>query len=127
MTHQLSLLDQHPNVKPLRAARVERDVNMARALDKADRAVTGWPDLAYAFLELHARRHQYFISEDVSDASKAEQLEQPPTDRAWGSIYTKAAKAGLIVQDGSGRSRRRHASICPRWRSLIYAGPRPAA
>jgi hypothetical protein len=34
-------------------------------------------------------------------------------------VYQKAARNGIIVRDGAGVSLRRHASICPRWRSLI--------
>lgn len=86
----------------------------------AENAPAGWPALAYAFLVRFAREHETFISEDVSAASKRAGLVQPPTDRAWGSIYRRAAKAGVIRQDGTGRSSRRHASICPRWRSLVF-------
>ena len=104
-------------------ARAQRDAGMARSLASAERATNGWGDIAYAFLLVYARTHPAFISEDVSDASKTrERFPQPGTDRAWGSVYRRAVREGVIVQDGAGRSRRRHASICPRWRSLIYAG-----
>lgn len=101
------------------AARQHRDAGMARAAEHAERVCDGWAEQAYAFLVTFAKRTDLFISEDVSDASKAEGLPQPPTDRAWGSVYRRAIKAGVIVQDGSGRSRRRHCSICPRWRSMV--------
>ncbi len=90
---------------------------MIQAIDHADAVSPRWSDVAYAFLLQFARKHATFISEDVSDASKAWGMVQPPTDRAWGSVYRRAIKAGVIVQDGCGRSRRRHASICPMWRS----------
>lgn len=104
---------------------------MARALDHANAATLdalgkddlSWGDLAYAYLLRYARAHEEFISEDVSYASRLWGMIQPPTDRAWGAIYTKAARHGYIIQVGAGKSRRRHGSICPRWRSLIYQAP----
>lgn len=104
-------------------ARQLRDAGMQQATDHAQDLCFDWPERAYGFLEGYARQNATFISEDVSEASKAvPSFPQPPTDRAWGSIYVKAQRAGLIEQYGAGRSRRRHASICPRWRSLVFVG-----
>lgn len=100
------------------AARSERDAGMMRAAQHAEELQPKWGELAYDFLCEFAKRHSSFISEDVSDATKGSDFPQPPTDRAWGSVYRRAAKDGLIRLDGLGRSRRRHASVCPRWRSL---------
>lgn len=101
-------------------ARRQRDTGMVKALSSAESEAPAWPKDAYAFLVAYARQTLTFISEDVSAASKLDTtFTQPPTDRAWGHIYRKAVQNGVIVQDGSGRSTRRHASICPRWRSLI--------
>lgn len=110
MTEQLSL----------NLARSRADTGMTRAVEHADRETPDWSTMAYSFLLSFARTHLHFISEDVSGASKQEKFPQPPTDRAWGQIYRRAAKAGIIEQDGTGRSARRHASLCPRWRSRIY-------
>lgn len=101
-------------------AEAQRDVGMARAARHAETVHAGWNDQAYEFLVAYARQHRDFISEDVSDASKKVDFPQPPTDRAWGSVYRKAIRENVIIQVGSGRSRRRHASICPRWGSLVY-------
>jgi hypothetical protein len=104
-------------------ARTARDAGMRRAIDHAQDLCFDWPERAYAFLEAYARHNAEFISEDVSDAAHANpRFPTPPTDRAWGAIYRKAANAGLIEQCGAGRSRRRHASICPKWRSLVFMG-----
>lgn len=99
-----------------------RDEGMRRAANHADRTIPAWTDSAYSFLLAFARSHELFISEDVSNASKVQGFPQPPTDRAWGAVYRRAVKAGVIIQDGFGRSVRRHASICPRWRSQIHRG-----
>lgn len=105
------------------AARRARDEGMSRAQAHAEADVPGWSDTAYGFLLAYARVHERFISEDVSGASKARRdFPQPPTDRAWGPVYRRAVRDGVIVQDGAGRSARRHASICPRWRSLVFGG-----
>lgn len=98
----------------------ERDLGIARAEDHADRVEPGWPEMARAFLEEFARSHEFFISEDVSSASKDAGLPQPPTDRAWGGAYRHAQRNQIIAMDGTGRSTRRNASLCPRWRSLVF-------
>lgn len=103
-------------------ASAEADAGMKAALDHAEREVEKWGELAYLFLEQFCRRNRTFISEDVSGASKSWGLIQPPTDRAWGAVYRRAIRSGLIAQDGTGRSLRRHHSICPRWRSLVFKG-----
>lgn len=103
-------------------ARAKRDAGMALALDHAEAVHDGWKNEAYTFLLAYAKQNLSFISEDVSDAHVAAKLPQPPTKRAWGALYLKAAREGAIEQCGMGRSRHRHASICPRWRSLIYRG-----
>jgi hypothetical protein len=100
-------------------AEAQRDAGMLQAAEHADESFHNWTDRAYCFLVAYATTHRDFISEDVSDASKEVDFPQPPTDRAWGSVYRKAARNDVILQTGSGRSRRRHASICPRWSSLI--------
>lgn len=127
MTEQGAMFDSIGRVTDMGHARSARDAGMQQALDHAEAVVYEWGDLAFAFLENFIRGRMYFISEDVSDAFKAAGHEQPPTDRAWGSIYIRARKAGWIVQDGCGRSRRRHASICPRWKSLLFHPPPHAA
>lgn len=79
-----------------------------------------WADEAYGYLVAYARSHASFISEDVSDQWELEGRPMPPTLRAFGALYKKAQRSGVIVMDGTGRSRRRD-SICPRWRSLVIA------
>lgn len=104
-------------------ARAAADDGMRRAIEHAESECENWGELAYLFLEQFCRRNLSFISEDVSGASKTWGMVQPPTDRAWGQVYRRAQKAGVIEMDGTGRSRRRHASLCPRWRSKIYCVP----
>lgn len=100
-------------------ALAEREAGMKLAADHAEDDCRGWNDRAYAFLVQFAKTHDGFISEDVSDAAILAGEPQPPTLRAWGQIYRRALKNDIIIQSGAGRSRRRHASICPRWSSLV--------
>lgn len=105
-------------------ASAARDAGMAQAIDHAERIEPTWGEQAYDFLQDFARKHAHFISEDVSDATRLDPaFPQPPTDRAWGSVYRRAARDGLIFVDGMGRSRRRHCSVCPRWRSVLKVAP----
>jgi hypothetical protein len=101
-------------------ARSLRDRGMQQAVEHADREHANWKHDAYSFLIAFARSNRFFISEDVSDAHHAAGHPQPPTKRAWGPLYVRASRSGAIAQDGIGRSRLRHASVCPRWKSMIY-------
>ena len=98
----------------------ERDAGMKLAAEHAEELHIGWNDRACAFLVEFAKRHDSFISEDVSDAAILADEPQPPTLRAWGQIYRRAIKDDVIIQVGTGRSRRRHASLCIRWGSLVF-------
>lgn len=131
MAPEIAVAAPDPSPAEAEAAALE---GMERAADHADRAngfdSGRWREEALNFLFAFARGNRYFISENVSAASRVAELTQPPTDRAWGPVYKDAQKHGYIVQDGSGKSARRHNSICPRWRSLIAtadAKPGPAA
>ena len=104
-------------------AMLARDAGMQRALDHACREHPDWSDLAYAFLVRFCRSHAIFISEDVSDASIEWGMVQPPTLRSWGNVYRQAQRDGVISMCGVGKSRRRHASICPQWLSNVYKWP----
>jgi hypothetical protein len=101
-------------------AEAQREAGMLQAVTHAEESYSGWSDRAYDFLKRYAKEHPEFISEDVSDAAIAAGEPQPPTLRAWGQVYRRAVKDDVIIQVGAGRSRRRHASICPRWGSCVY-------
>jgi len=79
-----------------------RDEGMQRAVDHADRENPSWSDKAMGFLDeyLSRLRSQTFRSEDIRKFAEREGLPIPPDKRAWGSIMTKAAKAGKIKKLG---------------------------
>src|SRR3990167_7779636 len=87
MTHQFSMLNSDGSVIEMSRARAQRDDGMSRAARHAESDYPGWADVAFRFLHNFAVTHQHFISEDVSDASRAWGMVQPSTDRAWGNVY----------------------------------------
>lgn len=106
-------------------ARRQRDRGMGQAELGAVNACEDWPDLALSYLRLYATQHpDRFTAEDVLEAADKWGLMVPPNDRAWGPVFLRAAKQGLIRKDGTGVCRKRHLSICVAWRSVICRAKR---
>lgn len=103
-------------------ARQERDAGMQRSVQKAERIDDEWPEVAYSFLTRYARTHEFFQGWEVTRDAKAMGYGAPTDDRAWGAIYRRALQDGVMVVHGVGRNPNRHASICPRYQSLVYVG-----
>lgn len=76
-----------------------RDIGMKQATDHADQKIEKWSDRAYDFLLEFIKTNKEFMAEDVRNASEGT-LELPPSNRAWGSIFVKAARAGMIKRKG---------------------------
>lgn len=104
------------------AARAERDAGMLQAINHAEDVDQEWPDVAYAFLCRYAAAHEHFEGWQVTQEAQRLGYGSPTTDRAWGSLYVKAQKEGVIAESGSGRNPYRHNSICIRYRSLLFVG-----
>lgn len=104
------------------AARAARDAGMTQALEHAERVNDEWPDMAYAFLCRYARGHAEFISETLTNEAIRMGYGSPADARSWGSLFAKAARAGVIQRIGYGVSQRRHCSPTPLWRSLVFVG-----
>lgn len=104
------------------AARDARDAGMTQALQRAERIDDEWPELAYGFLVRFAYQNATFCGWQCTDLANAMGFGSPADDRAWGPIYKRAIKAGVIEQSGAGKNPHRHLSICPKYRSLVFAG-----
>lgn len=76
-----------------------RDAGMQKAEDHANQKQPTWSDKAYIFLLGFARRNDTFMVEEVRQAARGI-VPEPPSLRAWGSVVTKAAKAGAIKRIG---------------------------
>lgn len=81
-----------------------RDMGMQQAEDNANRKVDGWSEIAMSHLKafLSERGPLPFMAEDVRLFALKGGLEQPPSERAWGGIMTKAFCKGLIKKVGLG-------------------------
>jgi hypothetical protein len=91
---------------------------MEAVASKANRFNIGWTNTAFLFLVNYAESNDVFLAEDVVKASKNE-VPEPHDNRAWGAIFHKAAKAGLINKIGFKPAKTSHGSPKPLWGSLV--------
>lgn len=89
---------------------------MLLALDAAERRDETFPRRAYSFLvEFARRRDGPFSGEDVTDAA-AEEGVATADARAWGAIFQRAARNGVIRRSATLFKRRYgHGSAAPGW------------
>ena len=96
-----------------------RDAGVAAAQRAQDKADPVWKELAYAALLRVAERQAWVHRDDVA----AECGLSPHHANAWGAVWLKAVKAGVLVDKG--RSRRttdpgKHAHRYPLWYSMRF-------
>lgn len=98
-------------------AKAARDEGISRAVDRAERAVSGWSDLAFEFIKLYAQQHKgaRFIGRDITQAAKSYGLIEPPNEKAWGGPLQRAARAGVIRKIGAEPDPNRHMALVPLW------------
>ena len=98
------------------AAKQARDTGMTRATNHADAVSADWSERAYRMLCQHARIGNAFTSYDFRQTLHGF-LEEPPTPKAFGSVFTRAAKAGVIKKVGYAQHPERHASPTVLWKA----------
>ena len=76
-----------------------RDLGMLSAEINANKKNNEWSCLAFNFLIEYAKNNTEFLAEDVRAAS-ADIVPEPPSKRAWGGIFVRACKTGLICRNG---------------------------
>ena len=104
-------------------AQAQRDRGIASSAAHAEQVIDGWSNLALEYVRLFAMRNSgTFTAEDVLEAADRDGIIKPPTDRAYGAVFRRAARLGIIARAGTGVCRKRHMSICVAWRSLVYCG-----
>ncbi len=113
--NQLSFLASDGSI-----ARQERDAGMPRALEHAESDTPGWGDKAYAFLAQYALEHDRFPGWFVHREAEAAGCVPVASGKAWGSVLSRGARAGIIAKDGFIADVNRKMNPCPVWRSLIY-------
>lgn len=102
------------------AARAARDEGIARAAQHADDVTPKWSDRAFGMLSDYVKASdEAFTSEDVRVYAAGRELPEPPHLRAWGGVFQRAARQGLIVKDGhtTARAVHVHCSIVALWRA----------
>lgn len=79
------------------------------AADHASRLTnTDWHSIAYAFLRDFASTREQFHCSELREGSKGVVPDHPNLDpRAWGAVVKRAAKDGIIVPLGYGRTERK--------------------
>ncbi len=92
------------------------EVGMEQAAGSADRATPGWTDTAFEYLIRYVADKEFFWPWELTRASTASGMEQPPDKRAWGGIYQRARRAGYIHKgDATARHPERHGSLVQVW------------
>ena len=76
-----------------------RDASIRIAEDHANEVKPRWSDTAYEFLLSYIKTKDQFMAEDVRKASYGI-VPTPPSNRAWGAIFVRATKSGLIRRIG---------------------------
>lgn len=99
------------------AVKAARNAGMTLAADHAEAEQPGWAEEAYGALKRFARQRERFTSYDFRRAGL---IVSPTTDKAFGPIFLKAARAGLIQRVGYEPHPERHGSPTPVWASQIY-------
>ena len=106
------------------AARAARDDGIRRAAEHAEAVTPKWGDRAFEILRCFCHRPggsgEDFTSEDVRAYAKNLGLPDPPHLRAWGGVFQRAARAGLIVKTGTTTARavNVHCAIIATWRAV---------
>lgn len=97
-----------------------RDAGIARAVGHADRVNGNWSERAFGALRRLATTNEFFTAEVIRRL--AVEIEPPPDARAWGGVFQRAARAGLVVHHGWGTMLARdcHCSPTRVWRSALY-------
>lgn len=100
------------------AARAAAEAGAQAAAAHADAVAPGWTDRAYQALCAFARQARSFTSFDFRRAIGSLGLEKPPTDKAYGAVFQRAARAGVIRKAGYAPHPERHASPTPIWEAV---------
>jgi hypothetical protein len=102
------------------------ELGATRAAARADRTALGWTDGALACLIEFARDNADLNAERVREFAHGRRaLVNAPDARAWGCVFRKAQKGGLIEPTGDFDRMDDpacHKSPIRRWRSKVYTG-----
>lgn len=99
-----------------------RNTGMSLASDAQDRAVPQWSEMAYQTIVTLATRHRTLHVDQVLTAFPY----KPGHPNAWGAVWMRAIKAGVIERTGQIApctvDPGKHKHNYPVYRSLVYRG-----
>lgn len=100
--NQLDAFVEPPRPRNQRAVRIVRQRAAQRATDHADADSPTWSQRAYAALQRFAaqRDGEFLAEEAIYWMTHADGLPEPADKRAFGSVFTRAARAGVIRRVG---------------------------
>jgi hypothetical protein len=88
----------------MNTAELRRDTGIARAAARADRECPKWTDTAFEMLatycHIYGPGHEFHCESLRERAEAHGVVPEPPDGRAWGSVFRRAARAGLIRKTG---------------------------
>lgn len=90
------MLDRSPNLFSYAQAQTRRDVGMDRARSKQEKLDPVWSGLAFAAIERIAKRQATVHVDDVLTEFTA----KPICPNAWGAVWQRAIRLGLITHSG---------------------------
>lgn len=101
----------------LYSSRAARDAGMAQALAHAEAEQPSWGTVAYLALVMFAgRAGGKFTSHDFREWAR-DRLPEPPTPKALGPVFVRAARHQIIRKAGYAPHPERHASPTVLWES----------
>ena len=103
-------------------ARAEADAGMRRSLEHAEAECAGWGGRALRWLRFYAETHAEFPGWFVTqEAERDPGFPTPATPKAWGAVWTKATRLGIVRDTGKTMKHpRRHNCKAIVWRSLVF-------
>lgn len=93
-----------------------------KALANANKTYDNWAEIAFNFLMDFASKKTFFMAEDVrNEAEKTKKVPVPPSKRAWGGIFQRAAREGIILKNGFKQvtNPKAHQANAAVWQSLL--------
>lgn len=105
------------------SAKELKNAGIQLAAQNAEQKHEGWGDDAYAALKTYINIHKSipFMCETVRDFAHIELgLPQPASSRAWGSVFQRASREGLIKHVGYGNTNnpRAHKTPAGMWEAV---------
>lgn len=119
MTTQLELGEVHEAiVAHVRKKKDQGEQHKADGIEALGFTHAAWMEAATCVLESLANRGSEFTSDDLRRECDAKWVCEPSHPNAWGAVFSKAAKAGLIERIGYRKSTlpSAHARVVAVWR-----------